>query len=205
MSQVFPLFSTPLYSSFISQENLHGVLDYAKTCIFEDGPPGNVSITSEDYIIDKLPRFKNSIIEKVNDYFLNYLKLAPSLSYYFPDSWFVKITPRSASSRHSHANSLFSGVVYIDSENKGDITFFHPNCGGSLGSNNVRLSYIENNLNNLDHWIEKPENGKILIFPSYLQHKIHINFNDSDRYSFAFNILLENYRCNAYSAKVLER
>ena len=205
MSQVFSLFSTPLYSSSISQENLHGVLDFAKTCVFVEGPPGNVSITTEDYIIDKLPRFKNAIIEKVNDYLLNYLKLSPSLSYYFPDSWFVKITPMSTGTRHSHANSLFSGVVYIDSENKGDITFFHPNCGGSLGSNNVRLSYIENNLNNLNIWKEKPENGKILIFPSYLQHKVHENLSDSHRYSFAFNILLENYRCNIKSAKVLER
>ena len=205
MSQVYPLFSTPLYVSFIKQENIEGVLDFAKTCKFtrlNQGP----FYTSDSYIIDRLPNFKNNIIECVNDYFFNYLKLDTSLKYYFPDSWFTKFEPFSLCKRHFHSNSLFSGVVYIDTEDKGNINFVHPNIfGNSLGLTKTALSYVEHNIFNSETWSEVPKNNKIIIFPSFLPHSIEENLGKEDRYSFAFNILLEDYKCEIDTAKILER
>ena len=58
---------------------------------------------------------------------------------------------------------------------------------------------------NSDSWIISPHTGQILIFPSYTQHQILTNNLDSSRYSFAFNILPDNYRCNDTSGRVLDR
>jgi hypothetical protein len=207
MSQVQPLFCVPLYISNLNPGDLVGVFDFAKSLSYNHFKEGAVDYTMDPYIIDKLPKFKNAIVNKVNDYFFNYLTLDPLISFYFPDSWFTKCTPEASGKKHCHVNSLFSGVVYIDAEDTSNITFFHPSQhhGGTIGISKTLLNYREFNILNSESWEEVPENGKIIIFPSFLEHEINKNYSNKDRYSFAFNILIENYKCNIVTARVLDR
>ena len=99
---------------------------------------------------------------------------------------------------HIHGYSTLSGVYYIKhdgSGENGDIVFKHPN--------NLYMSKM--------HWpeglIEKPNevtadvmnitptSNRLLIFPSWLEHKAEMNLNDNDRIALSFNAqpMLENH------------
>ena len=91
---------------------------------------------------------------------------------------------------HVHLHSILSGVYYINhdgSEENGDIVFKHPNG-----------TYI-----NIAHWppglVETwdatsaeilnitPSPNMLLIFPSWLEHKVEMNLKDDTRISLSFN------------------
>jgi hypothetical protein len=102
----------------------------------------------------------------------------------------LNINPPGAYNRmHSHPDCHLSGVFWIKSPDKsGNIIFEHPNSFNSFVEN---LAYstkfkLENNTDHLYSCI--PVEGKIMIFPSYLNHEVSINESDEDRISYAFNI-----------------
>ena len=100
---------------------------------------------------------------------------------------------------HSHPNSNLAGVIWIKT---GDITPTHPNGQTSLGdiefvsphnfTSSVELDAYEGEF--CRHWNSwpaywiPPEEGKILIFPASLMHKVHANEIDQDRISASFNL-----------------
>ena len=88
---------------------------------------------------------------------------------------------------HAHFPSDWSGVCYIDMNNKGtnvvkgdkdgDILFFDPLV---LGPRYGRPPTIT----------KTPVNGKVLVFPAYLVHMVAPHFDESPRISVAFNFNL---------------
>lgn len=205
MKEILTLFSTPVYASEIFNLNLENILNQIKklNMSFDDS---GIEISSDIYLIDKLPELKIEIVKHVNNYFYNILQYEENFKYYFPDSWVVKTNPDFKQSRlHSHSNSLYSGVVYLNvPPGCGDILFARSQTTSSASINHIIPKKSENIFNS-DSWIISPHSGQILIFPSYSQHQILANNLDSPRYSFAFNILPDNYRCNDTSGRVLDR
>ena len=200
MSEIVPLFSKPIYKSVLNLEVIEYALEEAKKINY------NYSIASpQDYLIDKLAAFKGEIVNKVNDYLYNHLKINNSFSYYFPDSWFVKISPQNLGDKHTHSNSLFSGIVYLKTVSDGGIIKFFRNHYSSHFNVEYELPYDELNLYNSEVFLIDPHPGLILLFPSNILHGVTENSSKEDRYSFAFNILPDNYRCHEAGQKVIER
>lgn len=88
---------------------------------------------------------------------------------------------------HVHPGSTWSCVYYVDagdvdkSENEhGAITFFSP----LLASTN---SFFTKALPN--QFTVQPEAGRMVLFPSYLQHQVHPYFGEKPRISIAINII----------------
>ena len=91
---------------------------------------------------------------------------------------------------HIHGNSTLSGTYYIKhdgSKEQGDIIFKHPKNlyiesahwpEGIIKNTNIVTSGVVN---------IKPKSNMLLIFPSWLEHKVGNNLKDDTRISLSFN------------------
>ena len=92
-------------------------------------------------------------------------------------SWFTATEPNTTPTLHRHQNSWYSGVYY-----------FQDSYSGILFKNPIErdiTTYGETTTN----WRLIPEKNQLIIFPSYLHHKIEKNISDTVRHSLAFNIM----------------
>ena len=85
---------------------------------------------------------------------------------------------------HSHKKCYYSGVLYFDSYETGDLVFKKSSL-----SNSIKINEPEEwNIYNYDNFFIKPQKNLIVFFPSYLEHKINLYSNFEDRFSLAFNL-----------------
>lgn len=190
MHSIYPFFSSPVYKSEINPlpikdfDHIINNIEYAQ---IERGV-----FSKNKYILEdpELQELKSHIINHFNTYLYQELKILKSINLKLLNSWVVKSLPNTNSDSHIHANSLFSGVVYIKThENCWNITFKHstPN----IFSNTVSIEYSEFNMFNSSSWSISPYDGLILLFPSNLAHQIDFNLSNYVRYSLAFNAYIE--------------
>ena len=106
------------------------------------------------------------------------------------DLWFNINYKKDYNVSHNHFgnNNKFSGVYYVKApKNCGHIVLEHP-------ANLVELSWAEkvpkgqHNEYTGSIWTYNPLPGKLLIFPSWLDHRVEPNLSKSPRVSFSFNI-----------------
>lgn len=93
--------------------------------------------------------------------------------------------------KHSHPNSILSGVYYYDGfEDISPIVFYNP-----LSPITQRLTYeVEDNGSeekplSWESFTYKPAVNDLIIFPSYLEHMVLQNTNENSRKSIAFNLI----------------
>lgn len=100
------------------------------------------------------------------------------------NSWFSIGRKNSMHERHNHLPAVWSGVYYIQAKNDdGNITFFNEN----LKSN---WPFCETSLDNIltrQIFTIQPETGLMLVFPSYLEHQVHLNNTNNERIAISFN------------------
>jgi len=91
---------------------------------------------------------------------------------------------------HHHCPNIWSGVYYVQAqENDATISFINSNILNSSWPYNAKKLY--NNDLNSSQTTCKTQTGMLLIFPSYLQHKVDQQMSDGERISIAFNMDLE--------------
>tara|TARA_Y100000590_G_scaffold168794_1_gene193041 strand:- start:54 stop:641 length:588 start_codon:yes stop_codon:yes gene_type:complete len=91
--------------------------------------------------------------------------------------------------RHLHSNNDLSAAYYVCAhENCGDIVFHDPRPAPVYRR---PLSKSPNILNATINSI-KPEEGLLVLFPSYLEHSVKPNLSHKRRIVISFNINLEN-------------
>ena len=88
---------------------------------------------------------------------------------------------------HAHANSIISGVYYIDTDDTDKIVFESPNTNQLT----LRVESREyNHWNSGDWWWETPKDN-VILFPSSLVHKVAPTTNENVRVSLAFNTFIK--------------
>ena len=99
--------------------------------------------------------------------------------------WSVVNGRGTSNTRHNHPNSYFSSAYYVKTnENSGNIKFFDPKEIKTMHSPPIgELNELSTNIVRI-----KPEEGKLLLFPSYLHHSVEENVSDEDRIVISFNI-----------------
>lgn len=92
---------------------------------------------------------------------------------------------------HNHLNSAWSGVYYVDvdkqalgAEQSGLINFLDPRSGAGMCFDPFELFGKGRQI--------RPETGKMLLFPSWLQHEVMFHQSAGDRISISFKIALLN-------------
>ncbi len=109
----------------------------------------------------------------------------------FVYGWININQPGDYNIKHCHPSNDLSGVLWIKSpKNCGNIEFHSPSCFETF----LEIeSYIDDfrNSNNYHHayWFP-PEEGRMIIFPSHLEHDVKQNLSNEDRISVSFNIKL---------------
>ena len=101
--------------------------------------------------------------------------------------WSIINNANARNARHIHANNFISAAYYVKApENCGNIIFHDPR------SEPVYFHPQISNPNNLNTNVVtiKPEEGMLVLFPSYLHHSVDINRSNEERVVISFNINL---------------
>lgn len=86
---------------------------------------------------------------------------------------------------HMHPNSFISGAFYLDVEDLAEpILFRDPRSQ----NRHYDLPVDEENRMNLKHWTVPAQNGRLVLFPSWLEHKVGPNRSVAPRLSLSFNL-----------------
>ncbi len=102
------------------------------------------------------------------------------------EMWSIVNKKKTFNVQHSHPNSLLSAAYYVKAKkNSGSIKFFDPKEMKVMYHPPIK-SYHEISAEVIK--IE-PEEGKLLIFPSYLNHAVEENQSDEDRIVISFNLV----------------
>ena len=89
--------------------------------------------------------------------------------------------------RHHHGNSALSAAYYVKAEESaGDIVFYDPRQA------NVFHHPVSKKINSLNAQAQSitPKSGTLVLFPSYLEHKVNENLSNEDRIVISFNVSL---------------
>jgi len=187
-------FSTPIYSTKLEKwENVQkSIKQHIDEMNFEMIPEwGQTHYLSPN-------NFKSDVIEKYHlgtlcgeiDHHLrlycselNFNPRDANCTSYELKSWFTKFEKGNYAHVHNHPGSDISGCYYFKTNSKdGNIFFQSPNpylnttrCYMSLGNT---INYT-------------PEEGTLLLFPSWLNHGVKTNTTDDTRISLSFNVFFK--------------
>ena len=189
-------FSTPIWASKIddykkiNQEMLDYIFDLQKK-----DPEGIVKSNfsgwhSHDFDLnDEAPKnfiqaIKTNINSVLNDMNWDMDKQLVKIN----SIWAIINEQDAFNQRHHHGNSDLSAAYYVSAYEKcGDIVFYDPRPAP------VYKHPISKSANILNASVNsiKPEDGLLVLFPSYLEHSVNSNYSNKKRIVISFNINLE--------------
>jgi len=142
---------------------------------------GGFTEEMNNMIIDRCSEAVNEymkLLEKPSNTFGESTEYMDKTRYVF-DAWFNLNRKGAENREHAHSGFLASGVAYFQSTDTGPIEFLPMNTLYKM--TNPAWPY-----NGMAMY--EPSDGDILIFPSYLLHKVHPNPNEKPRINMAFNV-----------------
>lgn len=105
---------------------------------------------------------------------------------YITSMWMNKFETGQTIGPHTHTNSLLSGVYYMNSiPEQGGTDFFNP---VSKMRNTISVSRDES-MFLTDRVTSSAEPNKMVLWPSYVEHRSQKNSTNKPRYTLSFNIL----------------
>tara|TARA_Y100001963_G_C6630882_1_gene376253 strand:- start:189 stop:794 length:606 start_codon:yes stop_codon:yes gene_type:complete len=179
------LFASNLIVDFVEEDTSElNVGDYE----FHDngkGDEGQGNGSKDLFILKRYPRVEQILIDKFKDYNKEVLK--SSNEYRITTSWFTQIKKGDITAYHNHKNSFYSGVYYFDEydHESGVISFLNP----LKDLQDFTIRYEGDSIHNSIEWNIPPKKNLLLLFPSYLYHRVKNNISNNNRYSLAFNIV----------------
>jgi uncharacterized protein (TIGR02466 family) len=106
------------------------------------------------------------------------------------DSWLNRSTRGNRHQRHYHRDSIVSGIVFLSAD---------PNNGGKLVFHSDRRFWLDFKVSenkesiwNMTEWLESPEVGQLLIFPSWLDHEVEEYTSNNPRISLSWNAWIQS-------------
>jgi uncharacterized protein (TIGR02466 family) len=187
-SNINGIFPTPIYISKLNREITNKELlfiDKTKSdCNKNEG-----NITSNDNYILNHKAFKNlkeDLDLRVKDYFEKVISTTDAIKPYITQSWLNYTETNQYHHKHTHSNSLVSGVLYINCNEKFDkIKFFN------IEYKTIKPEVKEWNIWNSESWWFSVKTGDIILFPSSLTHMVETKQGDNTRISLAFNVFIK--------------
>lgn len=189
------LYPTPLYSAILDDEEIKSVQEefqnIHKDIKFVDAPEkwGKTHELSDSenknqiFLQDAISKFYLVNFQKVlQEHIKNYCRDLGLLTKnsYERTSWFTRFQNGDYGPAHIHGESDISGCYYYQTNGEdGNIYFSCPNP--YYGVSGPYANFDEK-------YAHKPQVGKLLLFPGWLQHGITRNVTDSKRISLSFNI-----------------
>ena len=147
---------------------------------------GNSSST-DNYILNHrvFASLKKELLSCVQDYF-NKVLCAKDVKPWITQSWLNYTRSDQFHHRHSHPNSLVSGVFYINADKDNDKIIFYRSTNPQI---KPRVSSF--NPYNSDSWFFNIETSDLVLFPSTLTHGVEQKTGNNTRISLAFNVFVK--------------
>jgi len=127
-----------------------------------------------------------STVETLANQFHNNLKLKKCYTQTLDNFW-INVNPTGGSNKpHAHPNCVFSGVLYLQTPvGCGNLNFSHPNRNHCYHFNQDTVEEFD--ARTQTSFSHTPVVGKIVMFPSSVEHYVDGNSSTVDRVSIAFN------------------
>ena len=144
--------------------------------------------------------YENTILSEtvqlfLNNYFDKNNIFKDGTGFYMNSLWFMINSKGGYNHRHKHFDKVdcaLSGVFWIKvPKNPGNIIFYNPEEYRNYQLNESYSNIIKNIFNQKSSYQISPQEGKIILFPSHLDHSVDKNFSDEDRISISFNINIQ--------------
>jgi uncharacterized protein (TIGR02466 family) len=151
----------------------------------KDNTGNKSSINTKLLNAPELTNIAEFVNKAVAEYVATVYLPANDIEVYIKQSWGNVTNPGQYHHKHSHPNSFLSGVLYFHAEKNIDkITFFKNELA------QLKLKTNNWNLFNSESWYFPVETGKLVLFPSTLQHMVTTTESKEPRISLAFNTFL---------------
>jgi len=189
------IFSTPIWSSLVDNhkevnEKLMKYIDQLQSTDPEGKFKSNIKgwhSQNFDLKADAPVFFLNSISKILNKSFFDMGWDLEKNKIKITGMWTIINPPGASNSRHIHSNNFISAAYYIKApKNSGKIVFYDPR-----DANVIRkpVTKTENQLN-ADIFYIQPQEGLLVLFPSYLHHSVDQNSSEDERIVLSFNVNL---------------
>jgi uncharacterized protein (TIGR02466 family) len=186
-----PWFSTPLFVYDFNNDRLESIQHEINSAMPEikkikgNSPWGdNVKTTFLKTGCNDLITFNLTALQKeINWALVEYCREIryPDPDFQLVESWVNFLDKGEFQYDHTHPNCRVSGIYYYASNgDDGDIRFQNPNA--LMQFNGFPSDRIAR-----DGITYKPKVGRLILFPSWLIHRVNINNTDHQRISIAFN------------------
>jgi len=189
--QILELFPTPVMIVNIKEEikesEIFNIkkLSLDKKNLIPNGNNGNFFHKNVDVLKNHIPNSKlEKTLNKYIDIFLKDIWLEKEAELVITSSWFNINPKHTIHHEHRHPNSILSGVLYLNTDEKsGDFVMYNSKAYSrqvssfAFGSN----KFVEKTKNYC------PKLYDLVIFPSDLKHSVLPNASNYDRMSLSFN------------------
>ena len=179
------LFPIPIYMSNIdrkfTKQELQFITEQKKHCVKNQG---NIN-TKDNYILNRkeLKNIKKFIDKSCQDYLEKIISPKNNIELYTTQSWLNYTEENQYHHKHSHPNSVVSGVLYFDCDKENDKIKFT----NSKGYQQIKLEIDQYNIWNSETWWFPLETGQLVMFPSSTIHQVDTKQGNNTRISLAFN------------------
>lgn len=189
MADIINLFPTPVmkfnYNNKITDIEQKIFLEYLADSVTNEG---NLSSANTDILADpRLLEIKNFITDRIQIYFDTIICSADNIEPYITLSWLNLTKHGGYHHKHAHANSIISGVFYVNANKNYDKIIFYKNDY----INNIEfVNKNFNSYNSSSWWVETNERD-LLLFPSHVPHSVPAHLQNYDRISLSFNVFIK--------------
>ena len=186
---VIPIFPTSVYVSgdeFPIKGKLKKFISNEELGEYKNNLGNHISENTHVLERPELSKLKSFIQDNINTYAHEVMRIEEDCEFYMTQSWVNFNKKGMFHLNHTHYNSIISGVFYVSGGNC-PITFNHSSMPRFGMGGGFEFKYKDYNLHNSQSWWLDNENGKVVIFPSHLQHNVEQNIHDETRISLSFN------------------
>lgn len=177
--QRFSIFPTLVYVIDIPEvvDDIRNILPTVKWRMPDDNRSGSESF----FLLDEYQQLKDVFTEKVNT---AVSELQYSVPLKLTTSWLFRLKPGEEHFRHKHTNSFWSSSFYFEEGEKEALNV-------SLPSQSINVPFNTGDLGIIPYGrISFPAVcGKLILFPSHLEHWVNRNTFDKTRHVLAMNFM----------------
>ena len=184
-SIIHNLFPTPIYMNNIDRKFTKKEMDFVnnqkKHCTKNQG---NIN-TKDNYILNRkeFANLKLFLDQCCKDYLERIICPKNNIELYITQSWLNYTEENQYHHKHTHPNSVISGVLYFNCDKENDKIKFST----SKGYQQIVPEIEEYNIWNSYTWWFPLETGQIVMFPSSTIHQVDTKKGNNTRISLAFN------------------
>lgn len=193
------LFPTPLLITKLNRNITDNEKQFIKDSALSVRNNINNSITTSNNVLDnnELKDIKEYIETHIQEYKQKIISPKYDNTLYITESWINYTNKNQSHHKHSHDNSLVSGVFYFNTIENDAITFYKKKSGLSLSFD----TETDNVFNSLSYKLPV-SNNMLILFPSELEHEVDINIQDKTRISLSFNVFVKGVVSNVGTTKL---